>query len=233
MDFNTPRQQKDGLHAAVPHGILHQRSCNIWSNFSKLVLLWNFHIFMSTPTKLSRFFHLCSINILRHLNTYVVYSHLLSNISPSCCYGNCHSPPSSYLPSTFVAQITQTASDSYGKYHFILCLEKYGTLHLPIAYGRVSPEKLLHMQMWQAVCQGHVWGLFCNSVHLLCLIFELRKKASWREKISPDTHFPIALGKIVSWLSSTFNVVSLFSSPAERERKEGRQIFHIHLLHFL
>lgn len=24
---------------------------------------------------------------------YVVYSHLLSNISPSCCYGNCHSPP--------------------------------------------------------------------------------------------------------------------------------------------
>lgn len=62
--------------------------------------------------------------------------------------------------------------------------------------------------------------------------FWFQKKASWREKIPLDTHFPIALGKIVSWLSSTFNVVSLFSSPAEQERKEGRKIFHVYL-HFL
>lgn len=77
---------------------------------------------------------------------YVVYSHLPSNISPGCCYGNCHSP-SSYLSSTFVALIIQTASDSHQKHRFILCLEQHGTFHLPIAYATVSPEKLLHVSV--------------------------------------------------------------------------------------
>lgn len=66
------------------------------------------------------------------------------------------------------------------------------------------------------------WKLFHNSVYLPYFIFENPHSLSRGGKgilIKNDetwTHFPMALGRIVSWLSSTFRVVSLFSNPAGR-----------------
>lgn len=53
---NTPRQQREALCAAAPRGILHQRSCSIWSNFSKSVLLWYFHCFYAYTHKIGMAF---------------------------------------------------------------------------------------------------------------------------------------------------------------------------------